>query len=216
MSSSAVQHVRYLDSLYMAVPPASTKKAKKKPVRRSPISRTEGEQRFIAAATELLRESPFSSVGVRDIATRADVNQGFIHSWFGSQNGLYLRVVKELFASMRASLEQQPPDSVAINPLDPNVQFAVRLLFWLDLEGVDVNEVRPELDALMHAFTQRMITHVGLDDTTAAAITMQGSAIGLGTAAFGHLIGADDNTSFTHAILVWRRQLELLAKNPPK
>jgi hypothetical protein len=113
-------------------------------------------------------------------------------------------------------LEQQPTDSVALNPLDPNVQFAVRLLFWLDLEGVDVNEVKPELDALMQAFTQRMINQIGLDDATAAAITLQGSAIGLGTAAFGHLIGADDNTQFTHVILVWRRQLELLAKNPPK
>lgn len=208
--------VRYLDSLYMAVPPASATQLKKKQVRRSPISRTEGEQRFINAATELLRDNPFSSVGVRDIATRADVNQGFIHSWFGSQNGLYLRVVKDLFASMRASLEQQPPGSVALNPLDPNVQFAVRLLFWLDLEGVDVNEVKPELDALMQAFTQRMIIQVGLDDATAAAITLQGSAIGLGTAAFGHLIGADDNTKFAHAILVWRHQLELLEKNPPK
>jgi AcrR family transcriptional regulator len=206
----------YLDSLYMALQPPSATKSKKKPVRRSPISRTEGEQRFIDAATELLRDNPFSSVGVRDIATRADVNQGFIHSWFGSQNDLYLRVVKELFFSMRAVLEQQPTDSVALNPLDPNVQFAVRLLFWLDLEGVDVNEVKPELDALMYAFTQRMITQIGLDDDTAAAITLQGSAIGLGTAAFGHLIGADDSTKFAHAILVWRRQLELLAKNPPK
>jgi AcrR family transcriptional regulator len=200
----------------MAVQPPSATKSKKKPVRRSPISRTEGEQRFIKAATELLRANPFSSVGVRDIAIRADVNQGFIHSWFGSQNALYLRVVKELFASMRAVLEQQPTDSIALNPLDPNVQFAVRLLFWLDLEGVDVNEVKPELDALMQAFTQRMINQIGLDDATAAAITLQGSAIGLGTAAFGHLIGADDNTQFAHAILVWRRQLELLAKNPPK
>jgi AcrR family transcriptional regulator len=206
----------YLDSLYMAVQPASATRAKKKPARRSPISRTEGEQRFIDAATELLRDNPFSSVGVRDIATLADVNQGFIHSWFGSQNDLYLRVVKELFSSMRTSLEQQPPDTVALNPLDPDVQFAVRLLFWLDLEGVDVNEVKPELDALMHAFTQRMITQVGLDDATAAAITLQGSAIGLGTAAFGHLIGADDSTKFAHAILVWRHQLELLVKNPPK
>lgn len=200
----------------MAAQPASATRAKKKPARRSPISRTEGEQRFIDAATELLRDRPFSSVGVRDIATLADVNQGFIHSWFGSQNDLYLRVVKELFASMRTSLEQQPPDTVALNPLDPDVQFAVRLLFWLDLEGVDVNEVKPELDALMHAFTQRMITQVGLDDATATAITLQGSAIGLGTAAFGHLIGADDSTKFAHAILVWRHQLELLVNNPPK
>lgn len=190
--------------------------AKKPTTRRSPISRIEGEQRLMNAATQLLRTNAFSSVGVRDIAALADVNQGFIHSWFGSQNILYLRVVKELFASMLEILEQQPANSIALNPLDPEVQFAVRLLFWLDLEGVDVGEVKPELDALMDAFTKRMVTKVGLDDATATAISFQGSAIGLGTAAFGHLIGADDSTKFGHAIVVWRHQLELLANNPPK
>jgi AcrR family transcriptional regulator len=200
----------------MAAHRSSSKAVQKKPARRSPISRIEGEQRFIAAATELLRSNPFSSVGVRDIAALADVNQGFIHSWFGSQNDLYLRVAKELFASMLSTLEHQPIDSLALNPLDDDVRFAVRLLFWLDLEGVDVSDVRPQLNALMTAFSHRMTDQIGLDHKTAEAITLQGSAIGLGTAAFGHLIGADDNTKFAHAIVVWRHQLALLAKNPPK
>jgi hypothetical protein len=89
-------------------------------------------------------------------------------------------------------------------------------LLWLDLEGVDVSDVRPQLNALMTAFSNRMTDQIGLDHKTAEAITLQGSAIGLGTAAFGHLIGADDNTKFAHAIVVWRHQLALLAKNPPK
>jgi AcrR family transcriptional regulator len=199
----------------MAAHRSSSKAVQKKPARRSPISRIEGEQRFIAAATELLRSNPFSSVGVRDIAALADVNQGFIHSWFGSQNDLYLRVAKELFASMLSTLEHQPSDSLALNPLDDDVRFAVRLLFWLDLQGVDVSDVRPQLNALMTAFSNRMTDQIGLDHKTAEAITLQGSAIGLGTAAFGHLIGADDNTKFAHAIVVWRHQLALLAKNPP-
>jgi AcrR family transcriptional regulator len=190
--------------------------AKKASARRSPISRAVGEQRMIDAATGLLRDNPFSSVGVREISAVADVNQGFIHSWFGSQNGLYLRVVQELFASMLTHIEQQPADSVALNPFDPNVRFAIRLLFWLDLNDVDITPVRPQFDKLMEAFSQRLISQVGLTPEAAEAVTMQGSAIGLGTAAFGHLIGADDVTKFAHAISVWRHQLELLAKNPPK
>lgn len=186
------------------------------PTRRSPISRQEGERRLVTAATTLLRSQSFSAVGVRDIAALADVNQGFIHTWFGSQHQLYLRVVQELFASMLGPMEQKPADEVALNPLDPEVQFAVRLLFWLDLDGVDTSPVTPQLSQLMNGFSQRLINTVGIDARTAEAVAFQGSAIGLGTAAFGHLIGADDPAKFSYAIMVWRHQLELLAKNPPK
>jgi AcrR family transcriptional regulator len=54
--------------------------------RRSPITREEGEKRMIDAAIDLIRERPFSEVGVRDIAKRADINHGFVHVWFGSKN----------------------------------------------------------------------------------------------------------------------------------
>ena len=189
---------------------------KKPPTRRSPITRLEGEKRMVEAATTLLRSRPFSTVGVRDIAALADVNQGFIHSWFGSQHHLYLRVVQELFASMLAPMEQQPSGAVALNPLDEHVQFAVRLLFWLDLEGVDTTSVKPQLQQLMDGFSRRLINDVGLDAHTVEAVTLQGSAIGFGTAAFAHLIGADDTKKFAHAVAVWRHQLELLAKNPPR
>lgn len=197
---------------------AATKKAKPKNAltRRSPISRTVGEQRMIDAANSLLRTRPFSSVGVRDLATLADVNQGFIHSWFGSQNGLYLRVVQELFTEMLSHIEEQPADSIALNPLDPDVQLAIRLLFWLELEGVDIDPVKPQFEKLMNAFSHRLISQVGLTPEAAEAVTMQGSAIGIGTAAFGHLIGTDDTTKFANTLAVWRHQLELLAKYPPK
>lgn len=197
----------------IAVKKANSKKA---PTRRSPISRAVGEQRMIDAANSLLRTRPFSSVGVRDLSALADVNQGFIHSWFGSQNGLYLRVVQELFTDMLSQIQQQPADSIALNPFDPDVEFAIRLLFWLDLEGVDIKPVKPQFEKLMNAFSHRLISQVGLTPEAAEAVTMQGSAIGIGTAAFGHLIGTDDPTKFAHAISVWRHQLELLARHPPE
>ena len=42
--------------------------------RRSPISRAEGERRLIDAAYQLTIDRPISEVGVREIATLADVN----------------------------------------------------------------------------------------------------------------------------------------------
>lgn len=68
----------------------------------------------------------------------------------------------------------------------------------------------------MNGFSQRLINAVSIDAYSAEAITLLGSAIGLRTSAFAHLIGADDPTKFVHATMVWRHQLELLAKNPPK
>ena len=206
------------DSSQKAVKKAVAKKAKPKkaPTRRSPISRVVGEQRMIDAANTLLRTRPFSSVGVRDLAGLADVNQGFIHTWFGSQNGLYLRVVQELFTAMLSQIEQQPAGSIALNPFDPDVQFSIRLLFWLELEGVDIEPVKPQFEKLMNAFSHRLISQVGLTPEAAEAVTMQGSAIGIGTSAFGHMIGTDDPTKFANTLAVWRHQLELLAKYPPQ
>jgi hypothetical protein len=60
-------------------------------------------------------------------------------------------------------LVQQPADNVALNPFDTDVQFAVRLLFWLDIEGVDTSSVKPQLSLLMDGFSQRLISTVGLD-----------------------------------------------------
>lgn len=185
--------------------------ANERATRRAPITRAEGEARFIQAATTLLRSRPYPTVSVREIARLADVNQGFIHTWFGSQKGLYLRVVQELFHSMVAGMHSQPATAIALNPLDDEVRFAVRLLFWLDLEGVDTSPVKPQLAMLTSAFTTRLVEQIGIDEPTAEALTMQASAIGFGTSAFAHLIGFDEPTKFFAAVGVWRRQLELLA-----
>ncbi|MEY4392623.1 MAG: Bacterial regulatory protein tetR family, partial [Actinomycetota bacterium] len=63
-----------------------TTKTQSKAKRRSPITRAEGERRLIDASIQLLLEKPFKDVGVRDIALRADVNHGFVHTWFGSKD----------------------------------------------------------------------------------------------------------------------------------
>jgi AcrR family transcriptional regulator len=127
---------------------APASKAKKTPAkdgvvkkRRSPITRAEGERRLIEAAAVLLAQKPFSEVGVRDIALLADVNHGFVHTWFGSKNDLIIRVINQLLAGMVSRVEGTEAGAQAINPADPDVRLAVRLLIWLDLEGVNSWEI---------------------------------------------------------------------------
>ncbi len=91
---------------------------------------------------------------MRDIATLADVNQGFIQTWFGLQHQLYLRVVQESFTAMFNPLVKQSADDVALNPFDADMQSAVRLLFWLEINGVDASSVKPQLSLLIYGFSQ--------------------------------------------------------------
>lgn len=188
--------------------------AKKRSTRRSPISRQEGERRLIEAATSLLQSQPFSTVTVRDLATRADVHQSYIHTWFGSQYGLYVRVLKETSAQLVSDLSDPTPDVIPIDPNDPTARFAVRLLFWLDLEGCDLSEMKPVLESLAAAHANRLTKLVGLDSSTAAGVAPQGLVTFLGMSAFGHLLGTDPEQ--IHKIAMrWLKQVSALSKDQP-
>lgn len=182
--------------------------------RRSPVTRDEGRQRFLAAANDLLRAHPFSSIGVREISELADINQRYIHTWFGSQQLLYRELAGNLFSSLLDQIHQKQAGEIAINPFDPDVRFAVRLMFWLELEGVDISPLVDVIRNLMAAFTSQISAELGLGENEAAGVALQGSAIGLGTAAFAEIIGADDQLRFLNAFTVWQHQLRLLRKYP--
>ncbi len=191
---------------------ARSQPAKKKPTRRSPISRQEGERRLIAAATSLLQSRPFSTVSVRDLSAAADVHQSYIHTWFGSQSGLYVRVLKEISTQLVGSLDDRTLDVIPIDPNDPTARFAVRLLFWLDLEGADLSEMKPVLDALAKAHAQRLSDLVGLDPERASSVAPQGLATFLGLSAFGHLLGADPEQIHKLA-MSWLKQVGSHSEN---
>ena len=180
--------------------------------RSSPISRQEGERRLIAAATSLLQSQPFSTVSVRDLSAAADVHQSYIHTWFGSQSGLYVRVLKEISTQLVGSLDDRTLDVIPIDPNDPTARFAVRLLFWLDLEGADLSEMKPVLDALAKAHAQRLSDLVGLDPERASSVAPQGLATFLGLSAFGHLLGADPEQIHKLA-MSWLKQVGSHSEN---
>ena len=182
--------------------------------RRSPITRAEGERRLIAAAAELIRTRPYSDVGVRDIAELADVNHGFIHNWFGSKNGLLLAVVRQQFLEIAEAVKTAAPGSPAINFLDPTVAAAVRLVLWLDLEGVNTAglfEDMPILDAL----TQRYIDVEGIEPSIARQAATQAIAIGLGAGTFSPILGMTDHKDILPVMSLWRHMVGLLSKYPP-
>lgn len=181
--------------------------------RRSPISREEGEKRLIDAAAELIKHSPYSEVGVREIAELANVNHGFVHTWFGSKNGLLLAVLKEKFSVMAEGVANAPPGTPAINFFDPDVRLVVRLVLWLELEGIKTTGLFENMP-IIEALTTRYIEVEQIDPSIAREAAIQAISIGLSAGMFGPLLGADSTETIVPVMKLWRHILDLLSKNP--
>jgi AcrR family transcriptional regulator len=181
--------------------------------RRSPISRAEGEQRLIDAAITLVRERPFSEVGVRDIAALADVNHGFVHTWFGSKNDLLLRVVRQLLETLAEKTAAAAPGTTALNPTEPDAQLAVRLLIWLNLEGVETKELFSSL-VVLEALEERYVKIEGIAEQDARTAANMAAAIGITIASFSDILGGDEKVDTIDMLVLWRHILGLLAKHP--
>ena len=189
--------------------------ANKKPAskRRSPIPRAEGERRLIQAAKQLVRERPFSEVGVRDIALLADVNHGFVHTWFGGKNELLLAVVRDQLLALAEAVPLAAPGTPAINFFDPDVISMVRLLLWLDLEGVDTGGLFSNMP-ILEALTARYVEVEKIDPAIARDAAIQAISIGLATNAFGPLLGMTDMDNIVPVMKLWRHIVGLLAEHP--
>ena len=185
-----------------------------KPKRRSPITRTEGEQRLIDAAIQLVRERPFSEVGVRDIAAAADVNHGFVHTWFGSKNDLLIAATRQLVEKAASRVADAAPGQQALDPFEPDIQLAVRLAVWLDLEGANSRDPMKGMP-IITALTQRFIEVEGISPEIAQLAAAQAVAIGLGVVVFAPLIDIDNPEKVSQIFQLWRHNLGLLAKYPP-
>lgn len=185
-----------------------------KPKRRSPISRSEGELRLISAARQLITTKPFSEVGVREIAELADVNHGFVHTWFGSKNDLLLAVVRELALEIVKTVESAQPGQLAINITNSDVQLLVRLVLWLNLEGVNTRLALPELP-IVKSLESRYVEVDGMRPDVAGIAALHAVSIGLGAVTFAPLLSEDDNINIGDSFALLRHIVGLLVQHPP-
>ena len=183
--------------------------------RRSPITRAEGERRLIDAATLLIQGRPISEVGVREIAVLADVNAGFVHTWFGSKNDLLVAVLNQEISQFVQIAMQATPGTPAINFADPKIVSAIRLLLWLNLEGVQLHHLL-ENQIFLDTLTARYIDIEKLDPEIARATAIIGIAIGLASGTFAPMLDMDSVDTVQPVMNLWRHILSLLAKYPPE
>jgi len=183
------------------------------PKRRSPISRAEGERRLIAAATQLIREKPFSEVGVREIGQLADVNHGFVHTWFGGKNELLRAVAMQQVLEIAANVPEVKAGTPAL-VLTPEITAVIRLIMWLDLEGFDVG-VKSIVTPIIDVMTARFIEIEKLQPSVAREMAVQAVYLGAGAATIGQMAGIADEQAGRDMYLFMRHIYGLLAKYPP-
>ena len=201
----------------MATPkkkPAAAAKSASATKRRSPISRAEGERRLIEAATTLMGEKPFSEIGVRDIAALADVNHGFVHTWFGSKNDLFLEVLRATNVRITEAIADAPAQGLAADPFSPDVNLMVRLSLWLFLEGTDPREAFGGLP-IVQTLAARYVDQMDMDPGVARNAAMTAVAIVIATSSFGPVLGTNAREELKGIFDQWLHMLGLLAKYPP-
>lgn len=180
--------------------------------RRSPISREEGEKRMIDATIELIRARPFSEVGVRDIAKRADINHGFVHVWFGSKHLLLLAARNELMDRIVAKYADSLGGTELVALSDPDTRLLVRLAIWLEAEGVEGVEM-PLMSPLVGAVSSRLTEQYKIDADTSGDAARIAIALSIGHLALEKTLNWGPTTNNVRDR--WTEILGLLAKTHP-
>jgi AcrR family transcriptional regulator len=182
---------------------------------RSPITRAEGERRLIDAAYQLTTDRPISEVGVREIATLADVNAGFVHTWFGSKNDLLVAVVKQQIAEIAELALQAKPGTAALSFEDPKLICVIRLLLWLHLEGVKVEHLFYN-KIILDILTKRFIEIENIDPKIAREAATIAISIALAVGTFAPMLEMTGVSEVQPVRDLWRHILSLLAQYPPQ
>jgi len=184
----------------------------KKNKRRSPVSRAEGELRLINAAIELTRQQPFSVVGVRDIAECANINHGFVHTWFGGKTELFLAMRDYLTRSIASRIGAHQRDFVSPAAIiDEDLVHLIKLNAWLALEG-ETDRLAIQGRPVITAMAANLESVLGLTPTDSVRAAQISSALMFGALIFGPAMGIEEDPD--KLISFWRHVLGLLAKNP--
>lgn len=124
----------------------------------APPPAADARAKLIAAGFRVLSERGYEAATVKEVAKEAGVNQGLVHYYFGSKDGLLLAVTDEAFHQYDRELqrlrEETPPERLA----DASFAFGERLLreapeqyrlrFELFTLGLRNRELQPAVSAL--------------------------------------------------------------------
>lgn len=164
------------------------------------------------AALQLVKDRPFSEVSVRTIADVADVNHGFVHTWFGSKNDLLAAVTQMLSKEISDEAKDAPAGTEAISAFDDRLVLLVRLVIWLNLEGYTFPGGLNL--SILQTLEHRYATTDGLTPRDAEGAAIIATAVGIAVGAFRPIIDTSTSVDITRIYPMWRHILGLLAEHP--
>lgn len=141
---------------------------------------------------QLSQERPIHEVTVRDIGRLADVNHGFVHTWFGSKAALVAAAGRHLSKQLSQRVGGGGIRSMGLR--SPEVAQFFRLVAWLQTEqdapAVLDEQQRPMIDATVDVL--RGLYDV--DTATATTLAEIAAAASAGTALVGDTLGLDEDS----------------------
>jgi len=103
---------------------------------------------ILAAAAELFHERSPSSVSLREIARRADVNYGLIHHYFGTKEAILAAVFRDANRHGAHVLADAEDTDTALRRLARDPQAYARMLAWAVLDSDDPDNLFEQAPAV--------------------------------------------------------------------
>ena len=181
-------------------------------------SRTEAEEKLIAAAADMVGEVGPRAMTVRGVAERAGVNHGLVHHYFGGKDGLaeaaMLHLVQQHANDVRAqSLGNPIPAPLALNNEPRYLRAVVRSVLddEMKLATMELTAgVSVPRGALQHVTQMK---HLDEPDVATKALAAMGMALEMGWAALEPFIfsvadiGEDQQESVREIVREMRNSL---------
>jgi AcrR family transcriptional regulator len=153
----------------------------------------------------LCRDRPFAEVTVRDIAAAADMNHGFVHTWFGSKGGLALAAAAVLIDQITARVSAGEVASTGVRT--PDVTILIRLLAWLQTDEASLELATARDRPVIDLVASRFATALGFDTATAVALAELTIAGAAGVILVGDSLRLNDAVLTT----LWPQMVEVFA-----
>jgi AcrR family transcriptional regulator len=175
-------------------------------VRRQRVPADAARRRTIDKAIEILSVEPFPTITSRTIAQAAEVSHSSILRNFGSMEGLFVAVVRELNERFAERARTLPPSEITI---DDNAVLRSRLVAWMLGEGMDPAKISTEHGGSGITALAGRVSDLGdLSDKMVRIFTEISLFIGEGFAAFSPVHHNLNDSDVLDAITLidWFRQ----------
>jgi AcrR family transcriptional regulator len=161
-------------------------------------SAAESKQLLIGSCIELLEALPIQEVTNAELEARTGLNRSYITRHFGSRNGMFIAVIRELDDRLAIAID---PSGAGAGEMDvpamlsrPETEIRIRLTMWLLSQGVPAADFVDGDPATLVSIQERIRVIFGLSPKAARAYAFQMLLMSAGIASIGSTFGltADD------------------------